>query len=234
MPMRAENARDLSSGPGGPVKVPGNVKPGQTLETHLLDRVIASVDLPVNDRVQRSLGRRRPQSERHQQLPAHTLGAFRPGLRSRRGGERKVTVQILEILEPDVVWQFTGRQRSGRLCRSSPGDTEGDSGGQPWFEREPMSAGHKASGHRKDCKASETRRQAWKRVYRDSPKISPHGVPAGATSHRGSSSVLSNSLGDRWLFWPARAFLQPQYVRVIGGRDVQGDQPAGLHCRSRA
>jgi hypothetical protein len=61
------------------------------------------VDLAVDDRVERRLGRHRPETLGYQQLAADEVAARFPFMHGLRSGEREVAVEVLERAEAGVL-----------------------------------------------------------------------------------------------------------------------------------
>ena len=89
-------------GSGRPIQVAADVVARRAGEVHLLDGVLALVDLAVNDRVQRRLLRQRPQARRDEHLLAELLPPRLPNLFRLRHDEREVVVERLGRAEPRV------------------------------------------------------------------------------------------------------------------------------------
>src|SRR5882762_8239357 len=98
--MGKQHARGLPGHVLGPIEIPGHEETGSTLEINLVDRILATIDASVDDGIERRPGRHRPKSLRDENLAADALGPLFPLLFGCRQGERKITIEIFERLEP--------------------------------------------------------------------------------------------------------------------------------------
>src|SRR6188472_225742 len=98
MAVREEHAGDFARDLFRPVEIAGDEEAGGAFEIDFFDRVAWPLDLAMNDRMERRLGRHRPQSLGHEDLRSYTLGPRVP-FRLRLGRrEWEITVEVLERL----------------------------------------------------------------------------------------------------------------------------------------
>ena len=141
MAMREQHAGDFARDLLRPVEIAGDEEAGGAFEVDFFDRVVGPLDLAVDDRVQRRLGRHRPEAFGHEDLPPHAFGPSVPfGLRLRRR-EWEVAVEILERLQPSIV---------GQACR--PASTRGADAAS---ERAKQSAVHATIAMNSESSAEE-------------------------------------------------------------------------------
>ena len=114
MSVREDHRRHLAVDVLGAVEVAGHEEARRAFEVGLLDRVFALVDLAVDDRVERRLGRHRPEALGDQQLPADEIAARLPFLDGLRGGEGEIAVEVLERAEAGVLRVGEVQQAEGR------------------------------------------------------------------------------------------------------------------------
>ena len=112
--VREDHRRHLARDVLGSVEITRHEEARRAFEVHLLDRVFALVDLAVNDRVERRLGRHRPEALGDQQLPADEITARLPFLDGLRGGEGEVAVEVLERTKARVFGVGEVQQAEGR------------------------------------------------------------------------------------------------------------------------
>src|SRR6516165_1866043 len=86
-----------------PVEIASEIKPGQRLQQHFLDRVGPLLDLSEDLRTQRSFLRQRRKPRRYQDLVAQKRLAFLPGLSARETRQRQVSISIREVAVPRVL-----------------------------------------------------------------------------------------------------------------------------------
>ena len=112
------------------VEIAGDVVARQAREVDLFDGVAITLDLAVNDRLQRRLVRHRPEALRDKDLPAHDLLAGLPFVPIARRSPGKVTVEVFELLEPAIARPVLGeggrddkekvRPRGGEVNHQNP------------------------------------------------------------------------------------------------------------------
>ena len=97
-----DHRRHLARDVLGAVEITRHEEARSAFEIDLLDRVVALVDLPVDDRVERRLGRHRPEALGDDQLALDKVTARLPFLNGFRRREGEVPVEVLERTEARV------------------------------------------------------------------------------------------------------------------------------------
>src|SRR5262249_44713036 len=105
----------------GAVEIAGAVMAGGTGEENLLDRVIVTVDLAVNHRLQGGLVRHGPQTRGHEDLFAQLLAASFPDLSGRRRRHGEVIVERFRLAEPTVFGPLSRFQHPRGVLRGGIG-----------------------------------------------------------------------------------------------------------------
>ena len=103
MSVREDHRRHLARDVLRAIEVARDEEPRGAFEVDLLDRIIPLVDLAVDDRVERRLGRHGPKTLRNLQLAAHEITARHPFLDGLRGREGEVSVEVLERSKAGVL-----------------------------------------------------------------------------------------------------------------------------------
>jgi hypothetical protein len=114
MAVREDHRRRLAGHVLRTIEVTRHEEARGAFEIDLLDRVFTLVDLPVDDRVERRLGRHRPEALRDQQLSADELASWLPCLDGLRSREGEISVQVLQRTEPGI---FSLSERQGAKGR---------------------------------------------------------------------------------------------------------------------
>ena len=102
MPVRKNHGGNAAVDVFRPIEVSGREKARGAFEIDFFDRVVALVDLTVDHRVQRRLGRHGPEPLGDEQLPANEIAAWFPFLDGFRGGEGEITVEAFQRSQTGV------------------------------------------------------------------------------------------------------------------------------------
>lgn len=112
--MREDDSRNLARDIFRPIEITRHEKAGDAFEINFLDGIFPLVDATVDDGVEGRLGWHWPEALRNEELAADEITAGLPSGDGLRGGEGKVSIEVLEGTEARVFGVDEGKKAKGR------------------------------------------------------------------------------------------------------------------------